>query len=380
MLRRQPRQARVLERRERLEECRDEVSGKVCTSPPHTTTGAGASGTGGFGGFGTGGSGGGTSSNGGGEPSGGGGAGTGGSTSASCPGHAIAVDIGNDESVQGDTSSAADLQGGTCGGDGAPEVVYAVTPLTDGTLIATVTGTGATDAVIYARIEDCDAGPQIGCADATADGGVETLTLQATTNKTIYLFVDGFIGTSGSFALNLHLQDGVPGDTCPGNPIDLRHRRRRDRRRQHQGRGLAVQGGGRVRNHGQGDRLPGDARHRRDDHRDHGPRLRRLAYARSGTCTSSLGSVQVGCSDAGGMGGLEQISWSAVAGTAYSVFADGAGTSSGSYTITFRARLNLDLAPTWERACETEGDSAACGFMSERRKAREEDGGIHAVF
>lgn len=55
-------------------------------------------------------------------------------------------------------------------------------------------------------------------------------------------------------------------------------------------------------------------------------------YARSGTCTTG---TQIACSEAGGAGQAEVISFAVTSNTKYSVFADGKNGSSGSYTITF---------------------------------------------
>jgi hypothetical protein len=309
--------------------CRAQDTGRVCDIPPHAGSGANA----GVGGFGAGGDTTGSMST---NAGGSGASGSGGSVPSSCPGEALSVDIGFDETVQGDTSEGADYEWGICGGDGAPEIVYAVTPQSDGTLIATVTGVGATDPVLHARIDDCVFGPEIGCTDATYDGGNEVLTVQARSGKTIYFFVDGYTATQGSFVLNLHLEDGIPGDTCPGNPISI------DigeiitaggdtavAESQYKGTGLCSTTGKEIVY-----RVIPDADGILTVTMD--PHFDGLLYARDGTCTSSVSTTQLGCADDAGMGGLEEISFPVVAGTKYSVFADGAGSSSGAFTIQFQ--------------------------------------------
>src|SRR5437762_2093496 len=51
------------------------------------------------------------------------------SADLSCPGQLLMVENGIDTTVSGDTSASKDNWNGSCGGDGAPDVVYEVEPL-----------------------------------------------------------------------------------------------------------------------------------------------------------------------------------------------------------------------------------------------------------
>ena len=56
-------------------------------------------------------------------------------------------------------------------------------------------------------------------------------------------------------------------------------------------------------------------------------------YARAGSCTSTL--QQLACSETGGTGMPEAISFSVTAGTKYWIFADGHNQSAGAYSLDF---------------------------------------------
>ena len=133
-----------------------------------------------------------------------------------CPGVDVTVMQGIDTSVTGDASKAAAVTAGSCGGDAAGEVVYAVTPDTSGDLTVSVTGLGGTDPVLYVRKGDCDFGSEIACADATGSGGKETVTFAVKAGVPVWVFADGVAGAEGPYALDVHLEGGLDGDACPG--------------------------------------------------------------------------------------------------------------------------------------------------------------------
>ena len=139
-----------------------------------------------------------------------------------CPGTAIAVPADMEVTTTGDTSSAADDDEGSCGGFGAPEVVYEVTPQASGVLTIAVAGlTQASDPVLYVRSGSCQGGGELGCADQSFGGGTETLVLNVTAGTPYWVFADGYDGTAGSYALTLSLSTSVAGDDCPGNPVTI---------------------------------------------------------------------------------------------------------------------------------------------------------------
>ncbi|HVY46907.1 MAG TPA: hypothetical protein VHB21_13560, partial [Minicystis sp.] len=259
-----------------------------------------------------------------------------GGSQAGCPGTPLGVAFGADTSVAGDTSAGVDASADRCGGGGAREVVYEVTPAASGTLTATATGVGATDVVLYARAGDCAAGVSLGCVDAASGGGQEVLALEAVAGTSLFLFVDAAPGAGGPFSLDLHLDGGVPGDTCPGVPIAIAP-------------GDVITAGG-------------DTSIATANYKGTGacgasgtkeivyavtpsadgtlsvtltPSFDAQLYARTGSCTSSTAGEQLGCSDAPGAGAVESLALPVAAGAAVSVFADGAAGQAGPYTISF---------------------------------------------
>jgi cysteine-rich repeat protein len=251
-----------------------------------------------------------------------------------CPGVMLDVAIGADTTVTGDPGLANDLEQGSCGGMGAPEIVYAVMPGSSGALVATMVGLGGGDPVLYARGGGCQGGAELGCSDGTFAGGTETVIVPVTAGQPIWLFADAYTGTMGKFSLNLHMQSGAPGDTCPGNTVSLA-----------MGADQTLIGNtAAAGSHYVGKGLCTTSTVTKDvvyavTPAESGtlfavldPSYDGQLYARSGSCTTG---PQLACSEAGGVGVAESISFPVVAGTKYSVFADGKGGSAGAYAITF---------------------------------------------
>jgi cysteine-rich repeat protein len=255
-------------------------------------------------------------------------------TSYGCPGVALSVAIGADTTVTGDPSLAGDLYEGSCGGMGGPEIVYEVTPASSGALVATMTGLAGGNPVLYARAAPCQGGIELGCSDGTLEGGSETVVAPVTAGQPVYLFADAFAGTMGKFSLNLHMQSGAPGDTCPGNAVSIAMGSDQTligntaaAGSNYVGKGLCATS-----------TVTKDVVYAVTPTADGtlfavlDPSYDGQLYARSGSCTTG---TQLACSEAGGVGVAESISFPVVAGTKYSVFADGKGGSSGAYAITF---------------------------------------------
>ncbi len=123
-----------------------------------------------------------------------------------CPG--IPITVGPNASVQltGDTSGAtSDRKGeGTCGSTGSTkELVYQITPTSDGILDITVTP--EFDAVVYARVGSCTHGMQVACSDSPQALDSESLSIDAVSGTHYSVFVDGYQGQSGLFALEVTL-------------------------------------------------------------------------------------------------------------------------------------------------------------------------------
>jgi cysteine-rich repeat protein len=123
-----------------------------------------------------------------------------------CPGVEIFVDSFELGEASGDTSTGFDdyIGEGLCAAGDGPDLVYAITPLEDGTM--TVLVEADFDVVLYTLIDCGDASSQLECADATADEGSEILEdLPAYVGETLYVVVDGYDLASGTFDLLVEL-------------------------------------------------------------------------------------------------------------------------------------------------------------------------------
>jgi hypothetical protein len=61
------------------------------------------------------------------------------------------------------------------------------------------------DSVLFARAGTCASGTQVACDDAPGDGASEIVEIPAVANQPIWIFVDGYDGSTGSFELQLTL-------------------------------------------------------------------------------------------------------------------------------------------------------------------------------
>lgn len=131
-----------------------------------------------------------------------------------CPGTAIALTgTGADPrkgSVQGDTSKVYPHYAGSCGGGTGKDAVYSVTPDVTGLLTAKVTS--AFDSVVYARRTCADAKTESGCNDAQGLKGGDTIKVPVTKNQPVFLFVDGYSGSSGPFTLDVEVATAFCGN------------------------------------------------------------------------------------------------------------------------------------------------------------------------
>ena len=127
-----------------------------------------------------------------------------------CPGEAVAIAIaGNGITLTGDTSmleGSGELVGtGICFDATAEDYVYAVTPSDTGTLIGLLTPSANFDSQIYVREAPCSTGTQVVCEDEIGDGVGELFELDVEAGVTIYIIVDGYNGSSGSYELELDM-------------------------------------------------------------------------------------------------------------------------------------------------------------------------------
>jgi cysteine-rich repeat protein len=125
----------------------------------------------------------------------------------SCPGTVLSLEDGDQFTVLGSTETATSDYKGAKACDGAKqtkELVYSLVAKSDGLLEISVDP--EFDAVLYARVGSCTNGMQVACSDASWHaGGPETISINAVQGTTYSVFVDGYQGSVGNFALNVKL-------------------------------------------------------------------------------------------------------------------------------------------------------------------------------
>jgi cysteine-rich repeat protein len=252
-----------------------------------------------------------------------------------CPGIPLGVGLAMDNGLTGDSNAATDTAQGSCGGLDSPEIVYAVTPADTGTLVVTMSGLEGSDPVLYARSVDCQGGMELGCSDSSFAGGTEQILFPVLANTAYYVFADGYPGNAGKFSLDLHMQSGVLGDTCPGNAVPIGPEADVTLAGNTAAAGSHYKGSGACST----STLTKDVVYSVKPTADGmltvtlDPSYDGQLYARSGTCTTGM---QIACAEAAGIGGLEVITFPVLAdGTKYSVFVDGKSGSAGSYSVNF---------------------------------------------
>jgi len=138
-----------------------------------------------------------------------------------CPGTDVTLTGQSDVTLGGDTTLSKPGYAGSCGGEDAPEYVYAITPEVSGLLMLEMIAiNNDLDPILYVK-SSCDGSSTLACADSTFLGGYETLSLAVTGGDTYYVFADGYDTTAGEFLLGATLLTTVPGDDCPGVNIPL---------------------------------------------------------------------------------------------------------------------------------------------------------------
>jgi hypothetical protein len=111
------------------------------------------------------------------------------------------VDLGSTvpNTVTGDTSTADNAGGGSCGGLSGNDVNYTFTAPNDGLFIFDTEGS-AIDTVLYALADDCD-GAELACND-DAGGSSSLVGLPMTAGQQAVIVVDSF-GLGGAYNLNV---------------------------------------------------------------------------------------------------------------------------------------------------------------------------------
>jgi cysteine-rich repeat protein len=150
-----------------------------------------------------------------------------------CPGEPHSVDVGVTLTLAGSTIGAADdfhPPAASCFGgpdSSGPDVVYAVTFQSAGTLTTTLESSNGLTGVLYAETACGDDTSLLFCGKAGIDG-LERDTMAVSAGEKIYFVVDGDAGTSGDYSLSFDLEaaacgDGVlnDGEQCDdGNLVD----------------------------------------------------------------------------------------------------------------------------------------------------------------
>ena len=124
---------------------------------------------------------------------------------AGCGPRRFAAELAPNAVVRGDSSTGGFVHEGSCGGRGAPEVVfvYRLDKVVEAIEITTLAET-AFGAALYVRRGCADAGSEIACSrEPAGDTPGHTLRLEAPAPGTYFIFLDGAAGRGGAFALQV---------------------------------------------------------------------------------------------------------------------------------------------------------------------------------
>ncbi|HVH43837.1 MAG TPA: DUF4215 domain-containing protein [Labilithrix sp.] len=131
-----------------------------------------------------------------------------------CPGKAITLQTNGatlGASVTGSTTGAFNHYGSACGGGSGKDVVYTFTPSSSGKAIVKLTADYS--AIVSARSTCAVSTSESKCADiAVATGGTTTMEVPFFQGTPVYLFVDGYGGSAGTFELDIELSQAVCGN------------------------------------------------------------------------------------------------------------------------------------------------------------------------
>lgn len=146
-----------------------------------------------------------------------------------CPGVSVTLSGTGDQDrtaqITGDTSSVYNQYTGSCGGASGTEAVYVVTSDMSGFMRVNLTSTF--DSVLYARRACDDTKTEVACNDATGNAGGDSILVSVTKGEPMYLFVDGYAGSTGTFTLDIDVQKPScgngsvePPETCDDGNTD----------------------------------------------------------------------------------------------------------------------------------------------------------------
>ena len=137
-----------------------------------------------------------------------------------CPGVVIPLTLTGADlrkgSVSGTTESIFGQTGGSCGGASGKDAVYSVTSDVTGLLTAKLTSTF--DSVLYARRTCDDAKTEAACNDAPGSAGGEMIRVPVTKDQPVFLFIDGYGGSTGTFTLDVEVATAFCGNGVAESP------------------------------------------------------------------------------------------------------------------------------------------------------------------
>ena len=120
----------------------------------------------------------------------------------------------------GSTASSLHDYSGSCRANTAPDIVYAFTPPSSGSVCIDSFGSDY-DTLVYAQTTCGDEDTDVGCDDDTS-GLQSQIEIGGVGGQTYYIVVDGYSSASGNYTLNI--RDGTCdtgiGDTCSGVEIN----------------------------------------------------------------------------------------------------------------------------------------------------------------
>lgn len=133
----------------------------------------------------------------------------------SCPGKTIALATDGTAlrgSVTGTTTGAFNQYGSACGGGSGKDVVYSFTSAVSGKAKVTMTADFA--AIVSARTSCDTATSESKCADVSSSptGGTASFEVPVFANAPVFVFVDGYGGTSGGFTIDVEVSTAVCGN------------------------------------------------------------------------------------------------------------------------------------------------------------------------
>jgi hypothetical protein len=111
----------------------------------------------------------------------------------------LGTSIGSPVSI-GSTSGASNTLSGSCGGSGASDKIFRFEAPYSGAFTFSTEGSSY-DTVLY--IIDACSGDELACNDDGGSGTTSSLSGSFTAGSTVYIVVDGYSSSSGSFDLNI---------------------------------------------------------------------------------------------------------------------------------------------------------------------------------